>query len=429
MNEVPISILFILLMVCLALSAFFSASETAMMALNRYKLKHLAEEEGVLAAKRAQALLKTPDRLIGTILLGNNFVNIAATSIGTMIGIRLLGDLGVLIATIILTVIVLIFSEVTPKTLAAIHSQLIAFPASLWLTWLVKALYPLVALINFISKKLLACFGVSIDITSEESISHEELKTIVSSSSQSPERQDMLMGVLELEDITVSEAMVQRNELEGIDLNDDLETILHNISASRHGRLIAYRHHLDEIEGMLHVRDVIALFHQNALSKEALCATLRPCIFVPDSTPLRTQLLNFQKERQRSALVVDEYGDLQGLITLEDILSHIVGDIGEPNHHEETPPPDWELITQHEQSALYRVNGLISLRTLNRELGLKLPLDGPNTLSGLIIETLGNFPEVGQSLSLERCVVSVLSFSDGVVEQAELTILPEESEE
>lgn len=429
MNEVPISILFILLLICLALSAFFSASETSMMALNRYKLKHLAEEEGNLAAKRAQSLLKTPDRLIGTILLGNNFVNIAATSIGTMIGIRLWGDLGVLIATIVLTVMILIFSEATPKTLAALHSQRIAFPASLPLTWLVKALYPLVAMINAISRGLMRCFNVSVEQNHDETISHEELKTIVSASSQSPERQDMLMGVLELEDITVSEAMVPRNELEGIDLNDDFQTILHNISTSRHGRLIAYRNHLDELEGMLHVRDVIALFHKNALNEEALCQALRPCVFVPDSTPLRTQLLNFQKERNRSALVVDEYGDLQGLITLEDILSHIVGDIAEPSHdHPEEPIPELTLLEETEQSALYVVDGLIGLRQLNRELGLKLPLDGVNTLSGLIIETLGNFPAIGQEMSLDGCFVKVLAFEDGVVLKAQLQLIHEPSE-
>lgn len=429
MNEVPISILFILLLICLGLSAFFSASETAMMSLNRYKLKHLVEEEGNLAAKRAQSLLKTPDRLIGTILLGNNFVNIAATSIGTMIGIRLFGDLGVLIATVVLTVAILIFSEATPKTLAALYSQRIAFPASLPLTWLVKALYPLVALINAISRGLMRWFGVSMEHAHEETISHEELKTIVSASSQSPERQEMLMGVLELEDITVSEAMVPRNELEAIDLDDDFETILHNISASRHGRLIAYRHHLDDIEGMLHVRDVIALFHQNALSQEALCRALRPCVFVPDSTPLRTQLLNFQKERNRSALVVDEYGDLQGLITLEDILSHIVGDIGEPNHDDpEEPISELTLLHEDEQSALYAVDGMMSLRQLNRELGLKLPLDGVNTLSGLIVETLGNFPEIGQEMTLDGCLVKVLAFEDGVVLKAQLQLIHEPNE-
>ena len=425
MDSIPLGLLILLLILCLALSAFFSASETAMMSLNRYKLKHQADE-GNKSAKRAHHLLKRPDRLIGTILLGNNFVNIAATSLGTVIGIRLYGDLGVLYATITLTIAVLIFSEVVPKTYAALHASRIALPVAGILAGLVRLFSPIVALINLIVRLILRPLGIKTDNAVEEALSNEELKSIVQSGgddAENSEQQDMLLGVLELEDVSVSEAMVPRNELEGVDLNDDWDDIMQQITTSRHGRLVAYRDHLDQVEGMLHIRDIVLLMRDNTFDRTALRQALRPCIFVPESTPLRKQLLQFRRAKARSGLVVDEYGDIQGLITLQDILTHIVGDIGDENTPDEPP----EIVEQ--QKNLYTVEGGIPLRQLNRELGLKLPLDGPNTLSGLIIETLGNFPEAGTELDFPGCRVRVLDFADGIVGSAEITCQPEESGE
>ena len=425
MDSIPLGLLILLLILCLALSAFFSASETAMMSLNRYKLKHQADE-GNKSAKRAHHLLKRPDRLIGTILLGNNFVNIAATSLGTVIGIRLYGDLGVLYATITLTIAVLIFSEVAPKTYAALHASRIALPVAGILAGLVRLFSPIVALINLIVRLILRPLGIKTDNAVEEALSNEELKSIVQSGgddAENSEQQDMLLGVLELEDVSVSEAMVPRNELEGVDLNDDWDDIMQQITTSRHGRLVAYRDHLDQVEGMLHIRDIVLLMRDNTFDRTALRQALRPCIFVPESTPLRKQLLQFRRAKARSGLVVDEYGDIQGLITLQDILTHIVGDIGDENTPDEPP----EIVEQ--QKNLYTVEGGIPLRQLNRELGLKLPLDGPNTLSGLIIETLGNFPEAGTELDFPGCRVRVLDFADGIVGSAEITCQPEESGE
>ena len=396
-----------------------------MMSLNRYKLKHQADE-GNKSAKRAHHLLKRPDRLIGTILLGNNFVNIAATSLGTVIGIRLYGDLGVLYATITLTIAVLIFSEVAPKTYAALHASRIALPVAGILAGLVRLFSPIVALINLIVRLILRPLGIKTDNAVEEALSNEELKSIVQSGgddAENSEQQDMLLGVLELEDVSVSEAMVPRNELEGVDLNDDWDDIMQQITTSRHGRLVAYRDHLDQVEGMLHIRDIVLLMRDNTFDRTALRQALRPCIFVPESTPLRKQLLQFRRAKARSGLVVDEYGDIQGLITLQDILTHIVGDIGDENTPDEPP----EIVEQ--QKNLYTVEGGIPLRQLNRELGLKLPLDGPNTLSGLIIETLGNFPEAGTELDFPGCRVRVLDFADGIVGSAEITCQPEESGE
>mgnify|MGYP000852054719 CR=1 FL=1 len=418
MDSIPLGLLILALIICLAFSAFFSASETAMMSLNRYKLKHLADE-GNKRAKCASHLLKHTDRLIGTILLGNNFVNIAATSLGTLIGLRLYGDLGVLLSTIILTVVVLVFSEVAPKTLAATNAQRIALPVAPVLAWLVRILSPLVRLLNAIVRVVLRPLGVKTENAVEEALSNDELRSIVQSSQsgddeESSEQQDMLLNVLELEDVSVSEAMVPRNELEGVDLNDDWEDILRQITSSRHGRLVAYRDHLDQAEGMLHIRDIILPLRDNSLDKTRLQQVLRPCHFVPESTPLRKQLLQFRQAKARSGLVVDEYGDIQGMITLEDILTHIVGDV------EDEAPAYVE-----KQEALYTVEGSSSLRQLNRELGLKFPLEsGVNTLSGLIIETLGSFPEVGTEVEFSDCTVRVLDFSQGVVHLVELQKKP-----
>ena len=423
MDNIPIGLLILALIICLAFSAFFSASETAMMSLNRYKLKHQADE-GNKRAKCASHLLKHTDRLIGTILLGNNFVNIAATSLGTLIGLRLYGDLGVLLSTIILTAVILVFSEVAPKTLAATNAQRIALPVAPILAWLVRIFSPLVGLLNAVVRVILRPFGIKTENAVEEALSNEELKTIVQSSSdeKSSEQQEMLLGVLELEDVSVGEAMVPRNELEGVDLNDDWEDILRQITDSRHGRLVAYRDHLDQAEGMLHIRDIILPLRDNTLDKTRLQQVLRPCHFVPESTPLRKQLLHFRQAKARSGLVVDEYGDIQGMITLEDILTHIVGEIGDENTADEPP----EIVEQQEN--LFTVEGGTPLRQLNRELGLKLPLDGPKTLSGLIIETLGNFPEAGTELELPGCTVRVLDFADGIVASAEIQRHPPEDE-
>ncbi len=419
MNELPIWVLLVVLVGCLVCSAFFSASETAMMSLNRYKLKHLADE-GDVRAKRADQMLKRTERLLGTILLGNNFVNILATSLGTIVGIRLFGDLGVLIATVALTVLVLLFSEVAPKTFAALFPEKIALPASGLLQLCVRLLAPLVWLLNGLVSLVFKPFGLSHNPGERDSLTNEELKTIVLSSSVqsvSRERQDMLLGVLELEDVSVDEVMVPRNELEGIDLNDPWEEIVDQVTQSRHGRLLAYRDNIDQVQGMLHLRDVIALYRESALTLEGLLGVLRPCVFVPEGTPLRKQLLHFQQQKNRSGLVVDEYGDIQGLITMEDILVHIVGDIASDGDEEASP----EIVQRLPR--IFDVDGGVSLRALNRELGLKLPLDGPNTLSGLIIETLGNFPEPGTEVEFDGCVVRVISFENGVVDEAEVEVL------
>ena len=423
MEGMPTGLLFFILFLCLCCSAFFSSSETAMMSLNRYRLKHRVEE-GDAAAKRAEKLLKSPDRLLGTILLGNNFVNILATSLGTILGLRLFGDYGVLVATISLTIVVLIFAEIAPKTFAAIMPERIAMPASRVLLFLVAVLYPLVWVLNRLIALLFKPFGIDSQSSNKDLLTNEELKTIVMTAvpPSASGDQDMLINVLELEDATVDEVMVPRQEIVGIDLNDSWEDISAQIHQTRHSRLVVYRDHLDQVEGILHLCDIISLYRDERFNVQAITEIMRPCVFIPEHTLLRQQLLLFRQQKQRAGLVVDEYGDIQGMVTLEDILTHIVGDISETE--EEALP---EIVALSEQR--YDVQGGISLRVLNRELGLRLPLDGPNTLSGLIIETLGNFPKVGTEVALEGCIVRVKAFANGIVEQSETELLPPEDED
>ena len=421
MDNIPLGLLILALIICLSFSAFFSASETAMMSLNRYKLKHLADE-GNKRAKCASHLLKHTDRLIGTILLGNNFVNIAATSLGTLIGLRLYGDLGVLLSTIILTVVVLVFSEVAPKTLAATNAQRIALPVAPVLAWLVRILSPLVRLLNAIVRLILRPLGIKTENAVEEALSNDELRSIVQSSQngddeESSEQQDMLLNVLELEDVSVSEAMVPRNELEGVDLNDDWEDILRQITSSRHGRLVAYRDHLDQAEGMLHIRDIILPLRDNTLDKTRLQQVLRPCHFVPESTPLRKQLLHFRQAKARSGLVVDEYGDIKGLVTLEDILEEIVGDFTTSN----TPTIDEEVMPQSDGSMI--IEGSANLRDLNKMFHWNLDTEDARTFNGLILEHLEEIPEEGTVCEINGLRITILEVGENMIKQAKVVKL------
>lgn len=416
--------LWIVLIICLLISAFFSGSETAMMAQNRYKLKHLAEK-GDKAALRVQKLLEKTDALLGTILLGNNFVNILATSIGTVIGIRLFGDAGVLVATVFLTVIVLIFAELLPKTVAANYAETLALIFSAPLKFLVFLLSPLVKMLNFLVAKILKIFGIKHEEkASADALSNDELKVVLTTATEEEEnsektkQQEMLLGILELSEVSVEEIMMPHTEIEGIDLSDDWEEVIKSLHEGRHSRILVYEEKLDNVLGMVYLRDILDLYRDNLMTRENLKKLIHPCIFIPENTPLHKQLSNFREAQQRIALVVDEYGDIQGLISLEDILDYIVGNIADKNIDNETPE-----ITEH--NGVFSVDGGISLRTLNKKLGLNLPMDSVNTLSGLIIETLGNFPQENTELQLDNCLVKVKKFADGVVELAEITISEE----
>lgn len=394
MSEIPLGYLFSSLAFLILLSAFFSSSETGMMSLNRYRLRHLVKQKH-RGAMRASRLLDRPDRLIGVILIGNNFVNILASAIATMIALRLMGDAGVAVATAMLTLVILIFAEVTPKTVAAIKPEQVAFPASLILSPLLKLLYPFVWLVNTICNGLLRMLGFNAAAKVSDHLSSEELRTIVhEAGALIPRRnQSMLLSILDLDTVTVEDIMIPRNEIVGIDINDDISTILNTISQSPHTRIPLYQEELNNVVGMVHVRQILPLMYAEKPSKEEFLALAQEPYFVPESTPLNTQLLNFQKRKYWVALVVDEYGDIQGLTTLEDILEEIVGDMAEEQDLEND-----DIHAQEDGS--FFIDGTTTVRDINKALTWNLPIDGPKTLNGLITERLEEIPQFNVCLKL-----------------------------
>lgn len=409
LESTSISLLFLILFILLLLSAFFSSSETALMALNKYRLRHL-EQEGHSGAIRASQLLARPDRLIGLILLGNNFVNILASAIATIIGVKLYGENGIVIATFTLTLIVLLFAEVTPKTLAALHPERVAFPATFVLKPLLFLLYPLVWFINIITNRLLLLFGVSAEEVKSAAINSEELRmALKEAGSLIPQRhKKMLVSILDLEKITVNDVMVPRNEMEGIDINSSLPEIIKQLSYCGFTRLPIYEDSMDSIIGILHVRKSLHLLAQNNLTKESLNSIIKEAYFVPENTPLNTQLIQFQRHRRRTGLVVDEYGDILGLITLEDIFREIVGEFTADLIDE-----DKDIHPQQDGS--YLINGSANIREINRNNHWNLPTEGPKTINGLILEYLESIPSPGVSLRIEGYVIEVVQTANNVI--------------
>jgi Mg2+/Co2+ transporter CorB len=412
LNETSLTALFITLAGLILLSAFFSSSETGMMSLNRYRLKHMAQT-GHKGAKRAHRLLQRTDQLIGVILIGNNFVNIFASAIATVIAIRIWGDAGIAIATVLLTIVILIFAEVTPKTLAALFPEKIAFPASYVLAPLLKILYPVVWAVNLLTGGILKVLRVSPEDIANDHLSREELRTLVNEAGAliPAKHKDMLVSILDLEKVTVTDIMVPRNEVVGIDLDDDLDSILRLLRNSQHTRLPVYKGDINEIQGILHLRNTTKLLQKDDLNKDMIVQLCTEPYFVPESTPLNTQLINFQKGRRRFGIVVDEYGEVLGLATLEDILEEIVGEF--TTDYASTSP---DIIPQ--DNGTYIIDGTASLRVINKSLSWKLPLDGPKTLNGLITETLENIPDSNVCLRVGGHRVEVLQIKDNVVKAA-----------
>jgi len=357
-----------------------------MMSLNRYRLRHL-RAQGHRGARRASQLLERPDRLIGLILIGNNLVNILASAIATVIAIRLYGDAGIAIATVLLTIAVLIFAEITPKTIAALHPERVAFPFSVVLLPLMRLFMPLVIAINSITNGILKLMGFNPEEQGEESLTQEELRTIVTESGQLiPSRhRRMLINILDLEQVSVDDIMVPRNEVYGIDLEDDDETVLETLKNSKHTLLPVWREDVNNIQGVLHMRNLSRVLHDGGLDRLALQREMEKPYFIPENTPLHIQLRQFQKKKLRLGIIVDEYGDVMGLVALEDILEEIVGEFTS-NLVEESE----ELRGLSDGSTV--CSGTISIRELNKQRGWDLPTDGPKTLSGLALEALETFP-------------------------------------
>ena len=386
-----------------------------MMALNRYKLRHLAKQ-GHAGAQRTSRLLERPDRLIGLILLGNNFVNIAASSLATLIALRLLGEAGIVAAAVLLTVVILIFAEVAPKTLAALRPERIAFPAAFVLGPLMWLLYPLVALVNLVANGLLRLVGVNVSAVDSQALSSDELRTVVNEAGAmiSKRFQLMLVSILDLERVTVDDIMIPRGDVIGIDLDDQRETILNAVRHSQHSRLPVYRGDIDNIVGVLHVRRLVQpLFHVE-FSVDLIERNMLEPYFIPAGTPLSTQLRNFQREQMRMGLVVDEYGDIEGLTTIEDLLEEIVGEFT-------TDPADFSPDVHPQTDGTFLVDGGASIRDLNRGMHWDLPTDGPRTLNGLILEYLENIPEPGTSLLLAGYPVEVVQTHGNVVRTARIS--------
>jgi len=378
---------------CLLLaSAFFSSAETGMVSLNRYRLRHLIKSNH-RGARLANALLERPDRFFGVVLIGNNFVNSAASAIAAVIGLRLSGDTGLAIATFAITMALLVFSEITPKTIAALHPERIAFPASYVLTPMLKALYPLVWFANHLSNGILRLFRINTQARNQDQLSPDELRTVVRESGKmiSPRYRGMLLNILDLGQMTAQDIMVPRAQISGIDINRSDAEILALLRSTEYTRVPVYQGEINNILGILHMRRIGRLYDDESNERDVrdfILANMREPYFVPESTPLNVQLLNFQKEKRRIGLVVDEYGDVQGVITLEDILEEIVGEfttnLGESSREYERLPDE-----------KFRVDCSVNIRDINRHLEWHLPVkaNSARTLNGLFVDYLGAIPD------------------------------------
>lgn len=397
----------------LCLSAFFSSAETGMMALNRFKLKHLVKQRNK-SAIRANKLLQRPDRLLGIILIGNNFVNILAAALTTILFLRLFGDSGVLIGSIILTMIVLIFAEVTPKTFAANYSEKVALPSSLILKFLQKLLYPLVWIVNFFSNSILKLLGVK-EKESDEDLSPEELKSILENSGDLiPSRyQEMLLSVLELDKISIDEIMIPKNEIIGIDLSKDIEEIGEFLKDSKKEFFPIFDQNLDDIKGIINLYGINSFLSSQKKDTESLLQNSEEVYFALENTSLNIQLNNFQKDKKKVAVVLDEYGSVKGMVDIKDILEEIVGELSDP--HEEV-----KIDIKEQKDGSYLIDAGISAREVNKRLGWDLPLSGPKTLNGLILENTETIPEANISLEIENYLIETVLIKDNMIKFAKV---------
>lgn len=406
MESISIQVLLLILLVLIVLSAFFSSSETGLVALNRYRMRHQAKG-GNRGAALAQGLLSQPERMFGLILLGNNLVNIMAASISTVIFLRLLGDSGIWVSTLALTAVILIFAEVAPKTLAALHPERIAYPASFVLTPLLKILYPMVWIINFLASGLLRLFGVRRADTRQDHLTREELRMLVKEGGRqiSMNHQQMLLNILDLEYGTVDDVVVPRQDIVGIDLEEDWEKILHQLTRSIYTRLPVWRGDIDNMIGLLHIRTVMIKLSQGNLTREEVERSIRSPYYIPEGTPLTQQLLEFQSRERRMGLVVDEYGDIQGMVTLDDILEEIVGEYtteGTARQRQMRKLDDGSWI----------VSGNTTVRMLNRRMDWDLPTSGAKTINGLILEQLESLPDGHTSIRIGEHILTIVDMAD-----------------
>ena len=421
MDDVSLYLLSGILFLLIAVAAFFSGSETSMMAVNRYRLRHLAND-GHKGAMLTANLLERPDRLLGLILFCNNIVNFYVAALGVVIAVRLMGDIGYALGPVILTFIFLVLAEAAPKTMAAYHPERFAFPASYILRPLSVICQPFVRTINWLANNLLAMLRFRLEEAQQTSLSREELKTALSEAGKMlPSRHlEMLHGILDLEQVTVEDIMVPRNEITGIDINDDLNENLSYLSQSSHTRLPLYRDNLDEIIGLIHVRRVLRLLKDSdEITREDLEEVAEEPQFVPFVTSLNAQLLNFQRTKKRLGFVIDEYGTIQGLVTMEDILEEVVGEFT-------TDLQTYSADITRQDDGSFIIDGSATLREINRELGWNLPANGPKTLNGLILERLETMPEPGMTLKLDNFTLEITQVTDNAVKSVRVKSLEQQ---
>lgn len=417
MEHVSTTTLIITLVIMIVVSAYFSGSETGMMTLNRYKLRHEAKS-GHRAARRVEKLLRRPDRLISLVLIGNNLVNILASALATIVGMRLYGDAGVAIATGILTFAVLLFAEVLPKTIAALYPEKVAYPSSFLLGPLQLIMMPLVWLLNTFTRLFMRILGIRSDGAISAALSKDELRTIVyeSRTLMSRRNQDMLLSVLDLEKVNVDDIMVPRNEIVGININDDWKSIVRQLTHSPHGRIVLYRDSLDDTISMLRLREAYRLMtEKKEFTKEVMLRAADEIYYVPEGTPLNVQLVKFQRNKKKVGLVIDEYGDIKGLITIEDILEEIVGDFTTSM----SPTLAEEVVPQNDGSVL--IEGGANVRDLNKAFNWTLPEDEARTVNGMILEAIEDIPLPDTTVNVGSYAIDIIDVQDNMIKQVRIT--------
>lgn len=415
--HLSVSMLLTLVVALVFVSRFFSAAEIGVMSLNRYRLRHLVKQKHK-AAIRVNHMLSHPDRLLSIILIGNTVCNIVASMAVTLVGQHWYGETGALVASGLLTIVVLIFSEMTPKTYAALHPQRVAFVCSLPLTLLQWIFAPLVSVISWVANFILRCSGVSFEHAHKDALSGEELRSVVhEAGSLLPiEHKGMLLSLLDLEQARVEDIMVPKSEIVGIDLDQSWLKILEQLETAQHTRLPLYRTSIDQLEGMIHLRSVLNLLLENRLDRDGLLKIAETPYYIPEATALNEQILNFQKMKRRSCFVVNEYGDLQGLVTMEDILEEVVGEFT-------TDIADLSKDIMPQGDGSFILDGSITLRNLSRMLNWQLPALGPRTLSGLIIEYLGYIPPAECCLKIANYRIEILKIGDNIIRSVAMSKL------
>ena len=413
MTNISIEHLFIILLILLLLSAFLSGSETSLMSVNRYKLKHRFKL-GDRSAEKVDFLVSNPDKTLGLILLLNNFVNILASAISTLIAVQLYGQAGVAISVFALTIVILIFSEVTPKTFAALYPDKIAYPIS-WVFYpLIKIFYPLVIIINFLSTNLLRLFGVKSEKVNQELLTKDEIKLIVKESSERipKSHEDMIVNMLDLEKVKVEDAMIPRGELVAVDIELKIDEITESILNCKHTRIPIYKNELNKLLGFLHKRKIIDMLVDGIITKEKIIQNINPPYFIPEDTSLTSQLIEFKKERKRIGFVVDEYGDVKGVVTLDDILEEIVGDY--KNVHKENG-------IHRINDKIYLIEGAVQIREINKILNWQIPENDAKTINGYILETLENIPSKGDIFRRYGYTFEIMEVANNFVKNVKVT--------